>query len=135
MKRGTTTYVTTLPNAAANLARKLTRGTEPVWVMLENVPGRSGEVRARVVDFNESSLGVELPFWLREGDLVGVKGPASLGLNGHGKARVAHCEAVADGYRAGLVFEEKQPVAEKPAGLDSRLLRHPASKSQSGSRT
>ncbi|MBZ5606703.1 MAG: DnaJ domain-containing protein [Acidobacteriia bacterium] len=86
-----------------------------MWVMLENVPGRSGEVRARVVDVSENSIGVELPFWLREDELVGIKGPASLGLNGKGKARVAVCTSVGDGYRAGLVYEERREApAEQP---------------------
>ncbi len=91
---------------------KVIKGTEPMWVMLENVPGRSGEVRARVVDVSENSIGIELPFWLREDELVGLKGPASLGLNGKGKARVAVCTSVADGYRAGLIFEERQEVPQ-----------------------
>jgi hypothetical protein len=86
-----------------------------MWVMLENVPGRSGEVRARVIDVAETGIGIEMPFWLREGELVGVKGPASLGLNGKGKARVVHCVSVADGYRAGLLFEERKENVEKPS--------------------
>ena len=88
--------------------------TEPLWVMLQNVPGRSGEVRARVVDISDSGLGVELPFWLREGEVVVIKG-----LGGHGSshgeinARVVRCSSLAGGYSAGLMFEE--PHSHEPS--------------------
>ena len=77
-----------------------------MWVTLQNVPGRSGEVRAKVVDMSDTGVGVELAFWLRENDVVIVNG-LGLATNGKTKARVVRCASVDDGYRAGLTFEEK----------------------------
>lgn len=98
--------------------QKALRGTEPMWVMLQNVPGRSGEVRARVVDMSDTGVGVELPFWLREDEIVVIKGLAGHGPS-HGtvKARVVRCSSIADGYSAGLRFEEA--YASHEAGNES----------------
>jgi hypothetical protein len=87
--------------------RKTSQGSEPVWVILQNVPGRSGEVRAKVIDMSDMGLGIELPFWLRENEVVVVKGLAGQGSsNGTAKARVVRCASAVDGYHAGLVFED-----------------------------
>jgi hypothetical protein len=87
--------------------RKTSQGAEPVWVILQNVPGRSGEVRAKVIDMSDMGLGIELPFWLRENEVVVVKGLAGQGSsNGTAKARVVRCASAVDGYHAGLVFED-----------------------------
>ena len=78
-----------------------------MWVMLQNVPGRSGDVRARVLDVSEAGIGVELPFWLREDDVVTVSG-SGLPTRGKTKARVVRCSSTDAGYRAGLTFEESK---------------------------
>jgi len=81
-------------------------GKEPRWVTLQNVPGRSGEVRARIADMSDDGLGLSLPFKLREDDVVIIKGLA--GAAGPVKARVVHCSARAEGYHAGLAYEERR---------------------------
>ncbi|HTS46975.1 MAG TPA: DnaJ domain-containing protein [Bryobacteraceae bacterium] len=85
------------------------RGIEPKWVMLQNVPGRSGEVRARIADTSDDGLGLILPFKLREDEIIVIKGLA--GTAGNIKARVVHCGPVAEGYHAGLAYEEKRESA------------------------
>ena len=85
------------------------RGIEPKWVMLQNVPGRSGEVRARIADMSDDGLGLILPFKLREDEIIVIKG--LVGTAGNIKARVVHCGSVAEGYHAGLAYEEKRESA------------------------
>jgi curved DNA-binding protein CbpA len=85
------------------------RGIEPKWVMLQNVPGRSGEVRARIADVSDDGLGVVLPFKLREEDVIVIKGLP--GTAGQVKARVVHCSSTSEGYHAGLAYEEKRESA------------------------
>jgi len=85
------------------------RGIEPKWVMLQNVPGRSGEVRARIADMSDDGLGVVLPFKLREEDVIVIKGLP--GTAGQVKARVVHCSSTSEGYQAGLAYEEKRESA------------------------
>jgi curved DNA-binding protein CbpA len=88
------------------------RGTETLWVMLQNVPGRSGEVRARVADMSDEGLGVVLPFKLRENDVIVVKGlPGTSATAGKIKVRVVHCTSIGEGYHAGLTYEEKRESA------------------------
>jgi hypothetical protein len=86
--------------------QKTTKGTEPVWVILQNVPGRSGEVRARVLDVSDHGLGIELRFFLRENETVVVKGLPGHNANEKVKARVVRCASVNDAYHAGLLFDE-----------------------------
>jgi hypothetical protein len=93
---------------------------EPVWVTLQNVPGRSGEVRAKVIDTNDVGLGVHLPFWLRDNEVVVINGlDGSNDSNGKVRARVVRCGMAADGgYNAGLTYEAgHEPPNKKP--LDS----------------
>jgi len=85
------------------------RGVEPKWVMLQNVPGRSGDVRARIADMSDDGLGLILPFKLREDEIVVIIGLP--GTAGKVKARVVHCGSVAEGYRAGLAYEERRESA------------------------
>ena len=40
--------------------RKAVHVTGPTWVMLENVPGARADIRAKVVDFNETGLRIPL---------------------------------------------------------------------------
>jgi curved DNA-binding protein CbpA len=88
------------------------RGAETLWVMLQNVPGRSGEVRARVADLSDEGLGVVLPFKLRENEVIVVKGlPGTTAATGLIKVRVVHCTSVSEGYHAGLTYEEKREEA------------------------
>jgi curved DNA-binding protein len=84
-------------------------GAEPKWVTLQNVPGRSGEVRARIADMSDDGLGLVLPFKLRQDEIIVVKGLA--GTAGAVKARVVHCSPVPEGYLAGLAYEEKRESA------------------------
>ncbi len=80
--------------------------------MLQNVPGRSGEVRARVADLSDEGLGVVLPFKLRENEVIVVKGlPGTTAATGLIKVRVVHCTSVSEGYHAGLTYEEKREEA------------------------
>ena len=77
--------------------------------MLQNVPGRSGEVRARIADISDDGLGLVLPFKLRQDEVIIIKGlPATAGPV---KARVVHCSSVPEGYLAGLAYEEKRESA------------------------
>ena len=88
------------------------RSTEPMWVMLQNVPGRSGEVRARVADMSDEGLGLILPFKLRENEVVVIKGlPGTSATGGKVKVRVVHCSSIPEGYHAGLTYEEKRESA------------------------
>jgi hypothetical protein len=92
-----------------------------MWVMLQNVPGRQGEVRAKVVDLSETGVGIELSFWLREKELVVVNGLSGIAnSNGKVRARVVSCQATSDGYRAGLAYEEGHEPKKK-AVMDEAL--------------
>ncbi len=96
---------------------KRSEGAEIYWVTLQNVPGRSGDVRAKVIDSSDLGLGIHLPFWLRDDDKVVVSGLDGVS-NGHVNARVVRCGLAADGgYNAGLAFElGHEPSGKKPAG-------------------
>jgi curved DNA-binding protein len=92
--------------------RPVQRGTEPMWVMLENVPGRSGEVRAKVADLSDEGLALVLPFKLTLNEVIVVKGlPGTSATGGKVKVRVIHCTSITEGYRAGLTYEEKRESA------------------------
>ncbi|HEX6897518.1 MAG TPA: hypothetical protein VF146_19700, partial [Bryobacteraceae bacterium] len=68
---------------------KISSATEPVWVILQNVPGRSGEVRAKVADMSDEGLGLTLPFKLPEQEVIAIQGLP--GTAGAVKARVIYC--------------------------------------------
>jgi len=91
---------------------------ETTWVTLQNVPGRSGEVRAKVIDSSDVGLGINVPFRLRADEVVVVNGLGGPGeLNGHVNARVVRCtEAPGGGYNAGLAFELAGESSKKSAG-------------------
>ena len=92
--------------------KSVTRGTDTSWVILQNVPGRSGEVRARVADLSDGGVGIILPFWLRENELVTIKSlPGSNSSTPPIQARVVRCESIPEGYRAGLSYEAKRDSA------------------------
>ena len=92
--------------------RQMQRGTEPVWVMLQNVPGRSGEVRARVADMSDEGLALILPFKLILNEVIIIKGlPGTSATGGKVKVRVVHCTSISEGYRAGFTYEEKHESA------------------------
>ena len=89
-----------------------TPGSDAIWVALQNVPGRSGDVRARVADMSDEGVGVILPFKLRDGDVIVVKGlPGTSSSAGKVKVRVVHCTSIPEGYHAGLTYEEKRESA------------------------
>jgi len=89
--------------------------------MLQNVPGRSGDVRAKVTDTSDVGIGIHLPFFLRTDETVLVHGLAgSTAANGKVKARVVRCDQASDGgYDAGLSFENthEAPPIKKPTDL------------------
>ena len=91
-------------------------GGESAWVTLENVPGRSGEVKAKVVDVSAGGLGIRLPFWLRDNDVILIKGlTGATNPTARVKARVVRCGATSDGaYMAGIAYEDGyQPPQQK----------------------
>jgi hypothetical protein len=82
------------------------RAGEPVWVVLRDVPGAATEVRAKVLDTNESGLGVETDSRLEPNAVVTVDGAlAQHGSNGKIRARVVGCKPFYDVFRSGLRFE------------------------------
>jgi hypothetical protein len=82
--------------------------TGPTWVMLENVPGARADLRAKVVDFNETGIRIHVSLWLRANRVVLVKGDAAgVVPNGKASARVVDCRPLAgSGFTAGLTFEQ-----------------------------
>lgn len=87
------------------------RAGEPIWVRL-NVPGSSGEVRAKLVDISELGLGLETESRIEPATVLTVEGP--IGLNGaHGKlrARVVDCRAHHGAFRLGLMFDSGNTFA------------------------
>ena len=99
-----------------SIRKRPEEGGESAWVTLENVPGRSGEVKAKVIDVSSGGLGLRLPFWLRDNDVIQIKGLAGASnSNGKVKARVVRCAATADGaYMAGITYEDGyEPPAQK----------------------
>lgn len=80
---------------------------DPIWVTLLNVPGSTGEIRAKVVDVSDAGIGIEMPFALKENTFIVVQGlPGGPGVNGKIRARVARCHPATDGFQAGLAYEE-----------------------------
>jgi hypothetical protein len=106
------------PERRRKQRKQTVHDTAPTWVTLQNVPGRAGEVRAKVIDASEVGLGIHLPFWLRDNEVVvvnGLGGPNH--SNGKVHARVVRCgSALEGGYYAGLTFEPgHEPPSEKPS--------------------
>lgn len=90
------------------------------WVRLENVPGSTAEVRARVVDASDIAIGVELSVAIEENTTVVVNGPIGNGTS-HNKmrARVVRCTRLPSGtYSAGLVYEEDLASDDKPSSIE-----------------
>src|SRR3984885_15873879 len=82
------------------------RTDEPVWVMLQGIPGSATDVRAKVLDTNELGLGVETDCRLEPNAVLTVDGQiASHGSNGKIRARVVDCKPFRGVFRAGLKFE------------------------------
>lgn len=93
--------------------------TGPTWVMLENVRGARADVRAKVVNFNDTGIRIELSLPLKPNHVVLVKGQAeNVVPNGKERARVVDCRLLSGGgYTVGLTFESSEApngkVAEK----------------------
>jgi hypothetical protein len=88
--------------------RKAVHVTGPAWVMLESVPGARADVRAKVVDFNETGMRIHVSLLLQPNHVVVVK-CQGVGVvpNGKANARVVDCRALmGSGYTVGLTFEE-----------------------------
>ena len=78
-----------------------------VWVVLQNLPGRTAELRAKVVDSNDLGLGVETDCHLEPNAFLTVEGPLDRpGALGKIAARVIDCKPFRGGFRAGLRFEK-----------------------------
>jgi DnaJ domain len=80
-------------------------GDAPV-VMLLNVPGATGEIKAKVLDAADIGLGVQTDCALQVNAVLIVQG--RLGHDGaitKVRARVVRCDAIQGGYRSGLAFE------------------------------
>lgn len=99
--------------------RKAVQVTGPTWVMLENVPGARADIRAKVVDFNETGLRIHVSLLLHTNHVVVVKGQAAgVVPDGRTHARVVDCRSLTgSGYSVGLTFESEhqEPAAGKPA--------------------
>lgn len=92
--------------------KQIQPGSEPIWVTLQHVPGRSGDVRARIADVSDEGLALILPFKLMLNEVIVIKGlPGTSTTGGPVKVRVVHCTSISEGYRAGLTFEEKRESA------------------------
>jgi hypothetical protein len=94
---------------------------EPVWVMLGNVPGSAGAVRAKVIEANDLGLGIETDVRLEPNTLLTLDGltakdglAANIRPNGKAQARVVDSKPFQNVFRAGLTFEngrESGPAA------------------------
>jgi DnaJ domain len=90
-----------------NSRQKPSNEAGPAWVVLQNVPGRSGDVRAKLVDRSDLGIGVQVPFWLRNDETLTINGLGGAGeTNGAVRARVVRCAESDGGYLAGLAFEQ-----------------------------
>jgi hypothetical protein len=102
--------------------RKAIHVTGPTWVMLENVPGARADIRAKVVDFNETGLRIHLSLLLQANHVVVIKGQAAgVVPNGRAHARVVDCRALpGSGYTVGLTFERstEQPERREAPAVD-----------------
>jgi hypothetical protein len=90
--------------------------TGPTWVMLENVPGARADIRAKVVDFNETGIRIHVSLLLQAHHVVVVKAQApDVVPNGRATARVVDCRALTgSGYTVGLTFEKTSNREEHP---------------------
>jgi hypothetical protein len=90
--------------------------------MLENVPGARADIRAKVVDFNETGLRIHLSLVLQANHMVVIKGQAAgVVPSGRANARVVDCRALpGSGYTVGLTFEKcsDQPERREAPGMD-----------------
>ncbi len=89
--------------------------------MLEHVPGARADVRAKVVDFSDTGIRIELSIALKPHHVVVVKGQAeNVVPNGRERARVVDCRALSGGgYTVGLTFEMDEAARGK-AGEKSK---------------
>ncbi|MGP0070848.1 MAG: DnaJ domain-containing protein [Bryobacteraceae bacterium] len=92
--------------------QKTDRSGEPVWVILQNVPGAAAEVRAKVLDSSDLGLGIETDCRLELNAVLSVDGPVGAnGQNGKIRARVVDCRPFEGIFRAGLMFENGNGAA------------------------
>ena len=84
--------------------------------MLEKVPGARADIRAKVVDFNETGIRIHLSLPLRVNHVIVVKSRAAdVVPDGSARARVVDCRALAGtGYTAGLTFEATDDTGDAP---------------------
>jgi len=103
--------------------RKAVHVTGPTWVMLKNVPGARADVRAKVVDFNETGMRIHVSLPLQVNHVVVVKCQAAgVVPNDTSNARVVDCRALmGSGHTVGLTFEA---CADRDAPARSAELDH-----------
>ena len=96
-----------LPERRRNSRRRAAHATGRAWVLLENVPGARADIPAKVVDFSDTGIRIELSLPLRVKRTVLVKGDvAGIVPDGKANARVVDCRPLAEsGYSVGLNFE------------------------------
>lgn len=88
--------------------QKPARTSEPVWVILQDIPGSTAELHAKVVDTNELGLGVETDSRLEPNAVLTVEGQVGLhGSHASVRARVVECKPFHGAFRAGLLFEKE----------------------------
>lgn len=88
--------------------QKPTRTSEPIWVILRNIPGATAEVRAKVVDTNELGLGLETDCRVEPNAVLTVEGQIGLHpAQGTVRARVVECKSFHGAFRIGLIFENE----------------------------
>src|SRR4029077_11647977 len=110
----------------SNPRRKAIHVTGPAWVMLENVPGARADIRAKVVDFNETGIRIHVSMLLQTNHEIVVKTrTAGLVPHGRAKAREVYCRVLTgSGYSVGLTFKragEDEELAETPV-MDSHQV-------------
>lgn len=84
--------------------------------MLEKVPGARADIRAKVVDFNETGIRIHLSLPLRVNQVIVVKSQGVEVVPARcANARVVDCRALAGtGYTAGLTFESEENSGSAP---------------------
>jgi hypothetical protein len=89
--------------------QKLASNTELLWVTLHDVPGTTGEIRAKVIDMSEGGIGVEAPCALQRSEFILVQGlPGSAGQNAKVRVQVRWCQRTSEGFLAGLAYQESR---------------------------
>jgi hypothetical protein len=80
---------------------------QPVWVILQDVPGANSEVRAKLIDSNDLGLGIETDVHIEPSSVITVDGyQDTSGSLGKLRARVLNSIPFRGVYRSGLKIEQ-----------------------------